>query len=71
MEEVLSSLAHDATSNKVKSVRDACISATGKLRAVGQNSLLKKNQRLIISVFAFQMVYLSIVMEREKCNHTS
>ena len=42
MEEVLSSLAHDATSNKVKTVRDACISATGKLRAVGQKFLLNE-----------------------------
>ena len=33
MEEVLSNLAHDATSSKLKSVRDACISATGKLHA--------------------------------------
>jgi len=31
MEEVLSNLAHDATSNKVKTVRDACISATDGL----------------------------------------
>lgn len=44
MEEVLSSLAHDATSNKVKTVRDACISATGKLRAVGTKSLLNKSK---------------------------
>ena len=34
MEEVLSNLAHDATSNKSKTVRDACITATGKLHAI-------------------------------------
>ena len=34
MEEVLSNLAHDATSSKAKNLRDACISATGKLGAM-------------------------------------
>lgn len=55
MEEVLSNLAHDATSNKAKSVRDACISATGKLHAMWTKSkkICREKEALICLVFAF------------------
>lgn len=81
MEEVLSNLAHDATSNKVKTVRDACISATGKPHAIDEKQkrktekICRKKLALISLVFTiffcFQMACSSVEMEREKFNPTS
>ena len=64
MEEVLSNLAHDATSSKAKNLRDACISATGKLRAIWRKSPTIRYEKLadLLSFWIFQMRFSSIEM---------
>ena len=73
MEEVLSNLAHDATSSKAKSLRDACISATGKLDAIWRKSRNIWQEKTLIDLILafFQMDCSSAEMEQEKSNPMS
>lgn len=73
MEEVLSNLAHDATSSKAKNLRDACISATGKLGAMWRKKPREicQENTLINVVLVFQTDSSSVEMEREKSSPTS